>query len=367
MTTIRGEEEKVKALVALSLMKSLRTPALIDLLREHEDPVEALEALKGGGPGLFGEGGMEVVGKGEVEEALKAVAEKGIRVIRIGDPNYPALLLPLHVPPPILFIRGDCAHLSNISVAVVGTRGATPYGKRVARWLGAMMAREGIAVVSGMAWGIDTEAHLGALEAGGVTTAVLGTGVDIPYPRQNRKLMERIIRSGCVISEFPPGTPPHRWNFPQRNRIISGLSSGVVVVEAPEKSGALITSSFALEQGKSVFAVPGEIWSKQSRGPHSLLRDGAIPVTEAFDILSALGWSTGRTPDLDGMRTSPQPVLSDRSSRLVGLLGMAPTHVDEIAFRSGMPAAEVLSELFQLEMMGLVEQRPGKYFQLRAT
>jgi DNA processing protein len=216
-----------------------------------------------------------------------------------------------------------------------------------------------------MARGIDTEAHRGCLDEQGITVAVLGTGIDVPYPRQNRALMEKISETGCVVSEFPPRTPGLPQNFPQRNRIVSGLSSGVVVVEAPKKSGALITARFALEQGKTVLAVPGEIWSKNSKGSHLLLRDGAVPVLEVQDVLDSLGWERCGSSGPKDISPEMRHDLSPTSSRLIACLNHKPLHIDEIATRCDLKPAVILGELLKLEMIGLVTQRPGKYFNLQ--
>ena len=212
-----------------------------------------------------------------------------IATIGRGHRAYPALLGELHDPPASLFVRGDVAALSQPSVAVVGARSCSAYGAQVARTLGRDLAAAGVVVVSGLARGVDGEAHRGSLEGGGKTVAVLGCGIDRDYPRSHAELARRIVASGAVISEYPPGVEPAPWRFPARNRIIAGLALATVVVEARERSGALITADFALELGRDVFAVPGEITSALSAGTNDLLRQGAAPLTSVRDVLEAAG------------------------------------------------------------------------------
>ncbi len=363
---------EIRALLALSMMYRRNMDYLSRLLKAMETPFAALRAARK----KSGAGYVEDVDEKGVDAGMRVLERDGIRLVCEGDEDYPGSLRNIAVPPPLLFVRGDPVHLSvPVSIAIVGTRRASQYGMEVARWLGSSLAAEGIPIVSGLARGIDTEAHSGCMEEGETTIAVLGTGIDVPFPRENAPLMMRISGNGCVISEFPPSTPGYPQNFPQRNRIISGLTSGVVVVEAPLKSGALITANYALEQGKAVFAVPGEIWSNNSKGTNSLLRDGAIPVLEIQDVLDALGWRKRRSVNPE----KPVPVkfeetrqpplknldLSPLSSRLVETLGQSPLHVDEISARCDLSPADTLGGLLQLEMMGVVVQKPGKYFLLR--
>ena len=211
-----------------------------------------------------------------------------ILAIQVGDAGYPPALAEIHDPPPVLWTRGRAESLFGPMVAIVGSRAASPYALRVAHTLGADLARRNVTVVSGMARGVDSAAHQGALEAGGVTIAVFGCGVDVIYPREHARLASRIRERGALISEFPPETPPLPAYFPQRNRIISGLSLAVVIVEAAEKSGSLITARFALDQGRDVLAVPGNILGGRNSGAHALLRDGAKIVEGADDILEEI-------------------------------------------------------------------------------
>ncbi len=359
------DKRRARAILSLSLMKNLGAKSLLHLLKKYKDPIDVLEIAMRKTKDQKRKA-VEPVDEAILDKTLEVSEKKGIVMITICDSGYPPSLRDIHVPPPVIFVRGDFSSFEGPTVAIVGTRRATPYGRRIARWLGGAMALEGVTVVSGMARGIDTESHLGCLEKGGRTIAILGTGVDVPYPRENARLMERIMECGAVVSEFPPLTMPFGANFPRRNRIISGLSRAVVVIEAPKKSGALITAGFALEQGKSVLAVPGEIDSENSKGSLALLRDGAIPVLDAQDVMDAIGWLAGK--DNKGMMPSQgkPPVPPRVSSKLMDYLDRVPVHIDEISERSGLSTPEILGELLRLEMLGVVEQRPGKYYILCA-
>jgi len=273
------------------------------------------------------------------------------------DPAYPRQLAAIHDPPPQLWVRGagDPQLLTAPSVAVVGARACSSYGRTVARSLGRDLAAAGVVVVSGMARGVDGEAHRGSLEAGGPTLAVLGCGIDRDYPAAHAELAARICESGLIVSEYEPGVEPAPWRFPARNRIISGLSQAVVVVEARERSGALITVDFALEQGRDVLVVPGEITSALSAGANALLRYGAAPALSVDDVLNAIGVVVARP-----VRVEPE----GDAGRVLAILRDAPATPDELARATGIPAGEVAALLTALELDGLVEQGDGAY---RAT
>jgi DNA processing protein len=277
-------------------------------------------------------------------------------VLRRRAPGWPVLLEHLHDPPERLYVRGrDGSLLSRPAVAVVGARSCSAYGAQVARSLARELAAAGVAVVSGLARGIDAEAHRGALETGGATIAVLGSGIDVDYPARHAELARRICETGLIVSEYPPGTEPAPWRFPARNRIVAGLARATVVVEARERSGALITADFALELGRDVFAVPGEITANLSTGANRLIRQGAAPLLAAEDVLDALGIER---PD------STPGMLSDAASALLTLLADTPRAADELVHASGRAAGEVAAELVELELAGLVAQADGVY---RAT
>ena len=297
---------------------------------------------------------------GWVEREIELVERLDVSVITLCDAVYPRLLKEINDPPYLLYARGDTgAFLSESSVAVVGTRNPTHYGLTMAESISRDLAISGVTVVSGMARGCDSAAHRGALVAGGVTIAVLGTGVDTPYPRGNGKLYDEIVEKGLVVSEFSMGTAPAPYNFPKRNRIISGISLGVVVVEAPLKSGALMTAGLALDYNREVFAVPGPATSSRSRGTNKLIKEGAAAVEDAWDILSALSITPmPRVVDTVGPRGDEGVIYS--------ILDGSALNIDEIVEKTNIPAARALAFLLDLELKGLVGQRPGKCFFRRA-
>ncbi len=275
------------------------------------------------------------------------------------DSRYPAWLRMVPDPPPVLWVRGDLSVFDQPSVAIVGSRGASQYAKTVARRLAAGLAHAGIVVTSGMARGVDGAAHAGCLDAGGRTIAVLGTGVDVVYPAEHRELAARIAETGLLVSELEPGSPPNAWHFPRRNRIISGLSRAVVVVEASEKSGSLITARLALEQGREVMAVPGSVLYGQNRGAHALIKDGATPVEDAADILDALGIRR----QVCGGDLSPQasgeamPVTAIETA--LETAGPDGIDVEGLVRATGLDAEALLAALTALEIDGRVERLTG--------
>ena len=285
---------------------------------------------------------------------LVGLERLGIRWLARSDPSFPTRLAQIADPPPGLFLRGSAPveTLERPCVAIVGARSCSDYGAHVARVLGRELAAAGVVVVSGLARGVDGWAHRGALEAGS-TVAVLGCGIDRDYPRAHSELARQIAGSGLIASEYPPGVAPAPWRFPARNRIVAGLSAATVVVEAREQSGALITADLALEEGREVFAVPGEITSSLSRGTNALLRLGATPATSAADVLEALGIEPAR-PDRAAPPDGP-PAMRSRHSPAGGLTA------DEVAEATGLPAATVAAALAELELAGLVEARAGVF------
>jgi DNA processing protein len=286
-----------------------------------------------------------------------------ILTIRLGDTRYPAALAAIHDPPPKLWISGRPESLRGPMVAVVGSRAASPYALQVARKLGADLARRHVTVVSGMARGVDSAAHEGALDAGGATVAVFGCGVDVIYPREHADLAARIRASGALISELPPETAPLPPYFPQRNRIISGLALAVVIVEAAEKSGSLITARFALEQGREVLAVPGNILSGRNSGAHALLRDGAKIVEGADDILEEI--QVGLRAESREQRGPTGSGRADSASQDPVLHHMAvaePYDLDELSGLSGMNRITLLQRLLELELSGAIRRVDGGRF-----
>ncbi len=295
----------------------------------------------------------------ELATTAETLQQAGVRIIPFDDELYPALLRTIHDPPALLYMRGRLPE--GEALAVVGARRASLTGQRFTQEVCAELARHGIAVVSGLARGIDTAAHQGALEGDGETIAVLGCGIDRIYPPENTRLFRRIEQQGAVISEYPPGTPPLAGHFPGRNRIISGLSRGTLIVEAAAGSGSLITVDFALEQGREVFAVPGPVNAPTGKGVNQLLKDGAHLVTEARDILDTL-WPQTPSRTVRQQELSFAETLSGNSLDLYQRLGDAPLHVDELARKSGLTPMEVSAILLHLELQGGVQQLPGMRF-----
>ena len=292
-------------------------------------------------------------------ELHQKCAEHQLNILTITDEGYPALLKEIDDPPPVLFVQGGFAKADELALAVVGTRKCTPYGRTVARELATNLAQRGFTIVSGLAVGIDGEAHEAALEAGGRTIAVLACGADITYPRQHRQLRERVAQSGAVITECPFGTPPTRERFPMRNRLISGLSLGTVVVEAPSKSGALITARLAAEQGREAFAVPGDINSPTSRGCHGLIKDGAQLVEVPEDVVDGLGIMLRAVPAREQRRDVE---LHGDEETVYQALGHQPQHADAIAETCEISPAQVTSALMLLEVKGLVRRFAGNTY-----
>ncbi|MFO7675790.1 MAG: DNA-processing protein DprA [bacterium] len=286
---------------------------------------------------------------------VRAARDAGVWTVEWREAGYPAALLEVRGMPPVLFGRGDVAEGDRLAVAVVGTRRPSAYGQQVATRLARELAEHGVTVTSGMARGVDTCAHKAALDAGGRTIAVLGCGIDVVYPPENRKLADRIAGQGAVLSEFGLGTEPIATNFPRRNRIVSALSRGVVAVEAGERSGVLNTVAWAADQGRDVYAVPGRITDPASVGTNRLLREGARPVLGAEDILRDLGLALH-------FEERQQPPLEDEEQAVVSVLSGDPRHVDELCQGLTLPMARLLGVLAQLEIKGVVRQLPGKFF-----
>lgn len=295
---------------------------------------------------------------------LAEIRRTGAVHLVAGDPAYPPFLLEIPQPPPVLYVMGDPATLSLPGVAIVGTRRASPYGLGVARLLARDLAGAGLVIVSGLARGIDTSAHRGALDAGGRTVTVLASGPDVTYPPENRNLKTEILKGGgAVVSLDPPGTPPDSFRFPARNRIISGLSLGVVVVEAPARSGALLTAGHALEQNREVMAVPGLAGSRTAEGCHALIREGATLVTSAGEVIAALpDWAGGGETSGQGIPWRPPaaelPVLA--------ALADGPLHADQVVRRTGLPPRTVAAILARWELDGkVIRLTDGRYFRWR--
>lgn len=289
------------------------------------------------------------------------IYDKGIEVIRWDDDEYPSLLKTIATPPPILYIRGHLPLEMEKSVAIVGTRRMTSYGSSTAADLAEYLADNGVVTVSGMARGIDTVIHHSTVRHNGKTVAVLGSGVDIIYPAENRILAERIMHDGALVSDYPPGTPPDRTNFPPRNRIISGMAAATIVIEAGEKSGALITAKFAAEQGREVFVIPGNVNTPQSIGTNRLIRDGAIPLLQKEDLLDFM-----KRTDISKPKTISKPLQMSfedpLEQRIIELISDEAVHIDEISRVLHLPAGKIGAILTMLEIKGFVtETNPNTY------
>jgi DNA processing protein len=303
----------------------------------------------------------------DLDRELARIDRFGFQILTWEDEAYPVRLREIHSPPPMLYVWGEVRDEDRWAVGVVGTRRATPYGKAIARDVATTLAVSGVTVVSGLARGIDSIAHQAALDAGGRTIAVLGSGLDQLYPPEHRKLAESIVNQGAVISDYPLGTRPEPKNFPPRNRIISGLSLIVVVVEAGGGSGALITANFAVEQGRDVFAVPGDINRPASRGTNRLIRLGAHPLLAPDDVLEALNLELIARQEL-----APPKVPEDETERrILEVLSSEPLHVDELQQRCDLPVSQITASLTMLELKGRARQVGGMHYirasELRAT
>lgn len=355
-------------LIALSYIPEIGPVSIRKLLSAFGSSEEVFKATAGE---LSGRGGMsrrraesisKFTGWDVLRRDIERLKNEGIRVLTFKSSEYPDALRDNEADAPtVLFAKGDVRPEDKFAVAVVGSRRPTHYGLSVTGKIASELASMGFTIVSGLARGIDTAAHKGALASGGRSIAVLGSGIDVPYPPENRGLMEKLSASGCVISEFPPGTPPLSGNFPRRNRIISGLSLGVIVAEAAPGSGALITARYALEQGREVFAVPGNINSSASGGANELIKQGARVLMKTEDVIEELA------PVLRGFiksREKVRPPVTDEEKTLCDIMTTEPIHIDAISRDGGMPPQRALSVLLALELKGVVKQLEGKRFHL---
>ena len=387
--------------LALALVPGVGSVQFIRLLARFRTPERVLNAPRGVLAEVVGKSLADRISQyGEVSdvEGQETLLQKaGAHLVTMEDTGYPSRLAEIYDPPLVLFVRGQLLEQDENSVAIVGTRRATPYGLRMAEKFGRELAARGITVISGLAAGIDTAAHRGAIEAGGRTIAVLGCGVDVVYPPENKELMNAVALSGCVLSQFAMGVKPLPGHFPYRNRIISGLSQGTLVVEAPTSSGAMITARQAAEQGREVFAIPGQIGVNNSQGPHALIREGAKLTETVEDILVELNITSSEVsaqlsvaparvsprltntvvdqpvpPPVLAVPTAPQARAPESTMQTISanpverrvLTTLSPqgSHVDEIAAACKMSISEALSTLTLLELKGIVRQFSGKRF-----
>jgi len=301
-----------------------------------------------------------------LDEELDLMTRKGINVFTLEDEGYPSNLMNIYDPPPVLYANGKILGEDKKAIAIVGTRKASHYGKETARKLAYELSSIGFTIVSGLAAGIDTFAHKGALEANGRTLAIFGTGVDVVYPSTNKSLANEILSSGALVSEFPMGMGPEKGTFPRRNRVISGLSLGVVVVEGHYDSGAMITAKYALDQGREVFAVPGNVGLDQSKGPHWLIKQGAKLIESVEDVLDELNMVLPEkgVPKMATKKTKDYSNLPAEEQRIIKALSSEPKYIDNISAESGLSISEVSSRLMMLEVKKIIRQLPGKMFVL---
>lgn len=367
--------------IGLNMIRGIGPRTANMLLDRFGSPANIFAASRGA---LLGEGlkpptieqlhNTEILEKAQIEiEKLEAL---GAQVITLADEAYPQLLREIYDPPIALYVKGDLeAALLRPAIAVVGSRRCSTYGINAANFLSRELAAQGVTIISGLARGIDGAAHRGALEAGGKTVGVIGTGLDVNYPKEHKKLADELAANGAVVSEFPLGTPPLAQNFPYRNRVISGLCYGVLIIEAAEHSGSLITARLANEQGREVFAVPGNITSQTSFGPNFLIKDGAKLVQQARDVIeefplpireALLGVSR---PDKKDKNASPAQAtfeavaLSPGEQKVLGLLAAdVASHIDELLISSGMSSPELMGALLGLAMKDRIRELPGKCF-----
>lgn len=332
-------------------------------------------------PGIHKKSALEIVSFKSWDKILRQLDhlnKSGIKIVTYLDEDYPCNLLNIFDRPAFLYVLGQLEK-ENIPIAIVGSRRASTYGKYTTERLSRELALKGVTIVSGMARGIDYYAHRGALAAQGQTIAVLGSGLDVIYPPENKKIFQDIAQNGAVISEYPPGAQPLSYHFPARNRIISGISYGVVIVEAGEKSGSLITARLAMEQGRDVFAIPGSIDSPSSRGANSLIKQGAKLIDSIDDILEDILPQLERPPAKPSARNAKPPAvcisqtntemvkapLSLTDQTILNILSCKKMHADDIIEKADLPPAEILSSLITLELKGIILQQPGKIFSLK--
>jgi len=355
-------DQELLAWLKLGLVAELTPASFRKLLGEFGDPEAVCAANRPALGRIVAAEVADAILRGpdtaSMDVALRWLEEPGNRIISLADAAYPRLLLEITDPPPLLYVKGDSELLNRAALAVVGSRNATPQGSANAEAFGRELSDGGFTVISGLALGIDAAAHRGGLAGASSSLAVVGTGLDIVYPARNRDLAHQLAAQGALVSEFPLGTPALSGNFPRRNRLISGLARGCLIVEAALRSGSLITARYALEQGREVFAIPGSIHSPLSKGCHQLIKQGAKLVESSNDILEELGTATpARTAAPGKMETSPEYV------EVLAALGFDPLDLDTLCERSGLTPESASAMLLTLELDGTVSRLPGGKFQ----
>ncbi|MEE8483479.1 MAG: DNA-processing protein DprA [Nitrospinota bacterium] len=361
-----GRPDRMEAYIALNSLTSIVVNnfyALMEAFGSADDVfganMHALRAVDGVGPETARQI-KECDPRKTADKERKAAGKNGVKIVAEFEEDFPKNLKTLHKPPPVIYIAGEITGEDRLAISIVGARKFSVYGRIIAEDFSATLAARGLTVVSGMARGIDTIAHKGALKAGARTIAVLGSGLDVCYPPENRELFDKIKNQGAVVSQFPFGTGPEKRNFPIRNRVICGLGFGVLVIEAGEKSGANITAYAALDEGREVFAVPGRIDSPKSAGTHRLIQRGAKLVTCADDVIDEFPPEVRAL--LERQESGREVELSNDEKKVMALLDSSERHVDYLIEKSGMPSGVVLGILLELELKGVVRQLPGKVF-----
>ncbi len=363
------DDDEIRALVALSLVPGIGPGRIRTLMSYFGSARAALRASRSAlecVPGIGAQIGAAIAefrSDDVVDQQFERADKVGAELITVWDDRYPELLRQIYDPPTFIWVRGDLREVDKRAIAIIGTRRATDYGRRIAHDFASELAGRGFTIVSGMAYGIDAAAHRGAMAAGGRTIAVLGSGVDRIYPAEHLNLANQIIEHGALISEFPLGAAPDAPNFPRRNRIVSGLTLGVLVVEAHEKGGALITARLAIEQNREVFAIPGSLYSAAGAGCNRLIQRGhAKLVLNVDDIISELGVMTGESSSAPEDKSEIVSQLSDIESLLYNALDSTPVHIDTLCARINVEPSTALVYLLSLEFKGLVRQMAGKQF-----
>ena len=357
-------DARVEAWASVQLVPGLSARALVPLLKAFGGPAEVMAASRASlgkwVPPELAAAIAHGAAPAELRRALAWLGESGHSLLAWDDPAYPRALLTITDPPPVLYYAGQLELLNRPALAVVGSRNATPQGRENAEAFAAALSAAGFTIVSGLAQGIDAAAHRGGLTGAGSSIAVVGTGIDRIYPASNKALAHRLAETGGLLSQFPLGAPPLPGNFPRRNRVISGLVHGVLVIEATPNSGSLITARFAAEQGREVFAIPGSIHSPFSKGCHRLIKEGAKLVETARDVLEELG----AAPAARSNRPSTgRPAPGGDTARVLTALGHDPVGIDTLAERTGLPASAIAVALVELELGGQVAPLPGGAFQ----
>jgi DNA processing protein len=365
---MESNSSELKSWLALSCVPNVGPIRFISLVKHFGSPEAVLSAaekqlsnLPDVGPVIASNIKRKVDWK-LAEQQLELMEKNQVQLLTFKDDTYPENLKSIYDPPPFLFIKGETGEDDKNAIAIVGCRAASPYGKQIAEKIGRELAKRGITIISGLAWGIDSIGHLAALKENGRTIAVFGSGLDVIYPSENRKLAERIIQNGAILSEFLLGTKPEKQNFPKRNRLISGLSLGVVIIEAGAQSGALLTAGHALEQNREVFAVPGNVGAKTSEGTNKLIKQGAKLVTKVEDILEELKMITTLQQKEKSKIEKDLSQLSEIEKDIYNLITVRPYHIDKIAQNTNVPTSQALSALLSLELKGFIKQLSGKMF-----